>query len=78
MDIHAYLGDLQERTQAARGHYRDLLDLMNHAVSYSWISGFACGRLNNPRINALIALDRALERLRLRTLREAEEEKPLD
>ena len=70
MDLHAYVRDLQTRAARHKGQYRELLEFAEGELSYSWLCKFAARELNNPRVSALVALDRALARLRMKILRQ--------
>ena len=70
MDIHAYVRDLQTRAARHKGQYRQIIDLADGELSYSWLCKFASREINNPKVGALVALDRALARLRLQILRQ--------
>lgn len=55
------LDHLRERLAACPLSREQLAALTNGALSASWISKFACGHMDNPRINSLIALEAALD-----------------
>ena len=70
MDIRIYIDELRTRLHKHRGRYRRIVELSGGELSYSWLSGFGLGRLDNPRAAKLEALDKALTDLRAQILRD--------
>ena len=70
MDIRNYIEELRTRLHKHRGRYRQIVELSDGELSYSWLSGFGMGRLDNPRAAKLEALDKALADLREQILKD--------
>jgi hypothetical protein len=61
MDIQAHIELLRERLQSS-GMTRDqIAAATGGALSASWVSKFASGRMRNPRVDSLLALERAID-----------------
>ncbi|NCC40583.1 MAG: XRE family transcriptional regulator [Gammaproteobacteria bacterium] len=61
MDICAHIESLRERLQASNMTRDQVAAATNGALSASWVSKFASGKMRNPRIDSLLALERAIE-----------------
>jgi transcriptional regulator with XRE-family HTH domain len=60
MDIQAHIESLRERLQSS-GMTRDqIAAATGGALSASWVSKFASGKMRNPRVDSLVALERAI------------------
>ncbi len=62
--------NLENYVEAPRARLRDnpatragMSAATNGAISTSWVSKFASGRMQNPRVRTLIDLERAMSRL---------------
>lgn len=69
MNIQAYLDELRARVRACPASRDQIALATGGAISPSWVQKFAVGRMRNPRVDSLVALDQAL--LRVATPREA-------
>jgi transcriptional regulator with XRE-family HTH domain len=61
MDICAHIESLRERLQASNMTRDEVAAATGGAISASWVSKFASGRMRNPRVDSLLALERAIE-----------------
>lgn len=66
MDIEKHLKDLRERLALCRATRKQLAAETGGRISASWVSKFAAGRMTNPRVDTLLALEDALDRLEFR------------
>lgn len=60
MNIQSHLAGLRERLRACKATNAALVAASGGLLSESWISKFRAGHLINPRVDTLIALDKAL------------------
>lgn len=63
MNIQAYLDELRARVRECPTSRDQLALATQGALSPSWINKFAAGRMRNPRVDSLVALDQALLRV---------------
>jgi hypothetical protein len=61
MDIQAHIATLRRRLGACRATNATLAAASGGVLSESWISKFRAGRMANPRVDTLLALETALE-----------------
>jgi len=60
MDIQAHVANLHRRLGACRATNAALAAASANVLSESWISKFRAGRMANPRVDTLLALEKAL------------------
>lgn len=60
MDANKIVADMRGRLVKHRGHFRALCKEPD--IDYSWLSKFANGKINNPTIGKLEALDAAMNK----------------
>jgi hypothetical protein len=60
MNIQTYLDDLRSRVRECPASRDKIALATGGAVSPSWVNKFAAGRMRNPRVDSLVALDQAL------------------
>jgi hypothetical protein len=60
MDIQAHVANLHRRLGACRATNAVLSEESGGVLSESWISKFRAGRMANPRVDTLLALEKAL------------------
>jgi DNA-binding Xre family transcriptional regulator len=65
MNIQTHMVSLRDRLLACKATNAELADAAGHIISPSWISKFRSGRMKNPRIDSLLALDSALAQCEL-------------
>lgn len=63
MNMQAHLETLRSRVKACPATQDELTSAGDGAFSSSWLNKFACGKMKNPRINSLDALDAALAKV---------------
>jgi transcriptional regulator with XRE-family HTH domain len=61
MDICAHIESLRERLRASNMTRDQVAAATNGALSASWVSKFASGKMRNPRMDSLLALERAMD-----------------
>ena len=61
MDIQAHVTTLRQRLAACRATNATLAAASDGVLSESWISKFRSGRMANPRVDTLMALETALD-----------------
>jgi len=61
VDANKIVADMRRRLVKHRGHFRALCEEPD--IDYSWLSKFANGKITNPTIGKLEALDAALEKV---------------
>ena len=61
MDIQAHIATLRRRLGACRATNATISEASGGVLSESWISKFRAGRMVNPRVDTLMALETALE-----------------
>ncbi len=60
MDIQAHIANLHRRLIKCRATNAVLAEESGGILSESWISKFRAGRMANPRVDTLLALEKAL------------------
>ena len=60
MNMQTHLASLRDRLRACKATNAALSAASSGVLSKSWISKFRAGHMNNPRVDTLAALDRAL------------------
>lgn len=60
MDICDYIETLRARLAESTLTREQISAASGNALSVSWISKFAAGRMRNPRVESLLSLERAL------------------
>jgi transcriptional regulator with XRE-family HTH domain len=63
MNITEHVDSLRARLLACHATREQVAAASGGVISSSWVSKFASGRMTNPRIDTLMALDDALNRL---------------
>jgi predicted transcriptional regulator len=63
MNIQSYIDDLRRRLRECPASRDQIALATDGAVSPSWVNKFAAGRMNNPRVDSLMALDQALSEI---------------
>jgi len=63
MNIQSYIDDLRHRLRECPASRDQIALATAGVVSPSWVNKFAAGRMNNPRVDSLVALDQALSRV---------------
>jgi hypothetical protein len=63
MSIHAYIDDIRQRLIACHATNAMVVEASGGVFSESWVSKFRSGRMKNPRVETLSALDGALSTL---------------
>jgi hypothetical protein len=59
-DIIKHAGKLREELRLQRGNYRTIAD--KSGITYHWLVAFAQGKIQNPTIKNIAALDAVLRR----------------
>jgi transcriptional regulator with XRE-family HTH domain len=70
MNIRSHVETLRQRLSVCRAT-REEIAVATGLLSPSWVSKFAAGRMRNPRVDSLIALERALDALEHQVTAEA-------
>lgn len=63
MNLETYVEALRARLRDNPATRAGMSAATNGALSTSWVSKFASGRMQNPRVKTLIDLERAMNRL---------------
>jgi hypothetical protein len=63
MNIHEHVDLLRQRLRACHATHEQVAAKTDGVVSASWVAKFAVGRMRNPRVDSLVALSSALDRL---------------
>lgn len=63
MNLETHVSDLRSRLRDAPVTQREIAQLAGPDISYSWVSKFCTGALNNPSVRSLMALESALDRV---------------
>jgi transcriptional regulator with XRE-family HTH domain len=61
MNINEHVESLRVRLKACPLTRDQIAAATDGALSSSWVSKFASGRMRNPRLESLLALERAIE-----------------
>jgi transcriptional regulator with XRE-family HTH domain len=61
MDIQEHIETLRARLRDSRLTREQVAAATGGALSASWVSKFASGRMRNPRVDSLMALERAID-----------------
>ena len=60
MNIQAHVDNLRCRLKKSPATYDEVAAATDGVVSSSWVAKFSAGRMKNPRVDSLIALENAL------------------
>lgn len=63
MNLETCVDDLRTRLREAHATQREIAQLAGPEISFSWVSKFSTGMLNNPSVASLLALEKALDRV---------------
>jgi transcriptional regulator with XRE-family HTH domain len=60
MEIRMHIDTLRERLRSCAATREQIAAATGGSLSSSWVSKFASGRMRNPRVESLIALEQAI------------------
>ena len=60
MNIQDHVENLRRRVKECPATYDEIAAATNGVVSSSWVAKFSAGRMKNPRVDSLLALENAL------------------
>ncbi|MBP8282887.1 MAG: hypothetical protein KAX46_03085 [Chromatiaceae bacterium] len=63
MNIQGYIDDLRHRLRECPASRDQIALATDGVISPSWVNKFAAGRMNNPRMDSLVALEQALSQV---------------